>query len=126
MAEIPRPKFKNVLLLRCLYCGEVSLRKEKSWLSFARGCEQCNYLFEREEGYFAGSSWMINYTVTAIIGLVFAVYLIVNYDLGTMKIASLVSAFLVLFGLFFFPYGQALWMYFDHLIHPLGEKDSYK
>jgi hypothetical protein len=126
MQQIHRPKFKNVLMLRCLYCGGVSLRQPKSWLSFAQGCQKCNYLFEREEGYFAGSSWMINYTVIAVIGILFAVFLITNYSLGSMTVASLVSAFLVVFGLFFFPYGQALWMYFDHLIHPLSAKDAYK
>jgi hypothetical protein len=118
-----KPKLLPTLLLRCPHCGKESLRKKGSWFEFKEGCSICNYRYEREAGYFTGASWMINYTVISLAGVGMAWYLVAATPLRGLWIASMISLFVIVFGLWFFPYGKAIWMYFDHLINPLSADD---
>jgi len=117
-----RPSLIHALRLRCLYCGQTPLRKERSWFEFGAGCSSCDYKYEREEGYYTGASWMVGFTVTSLVGMIVAALVFYLYpDADAMVIAAAASFSLLLFGMWFFPYSQALWMYFDHTVHPLDK-----
>ncbi len=117
----------SLLRLRCPYCGSTALRAEKSWFNFAYGCKVCDYSFEREPGYFTGASWMVNYTVSAFFGLSMgAALMVLRPDLDGLIVAAIVSVFLIAFGLWFIPYSMALWLGFDHLIHPLRPEERFR
>jgi hypothetical protein len=99
------------------------LQKPGSWFQFAEGCSRCDYRFEREVGYYVGSTWMVNYTATAVFGIVLAAVLARYSPWNGLGIAAATSAGLVFFGMWFFPFGNAIWMTCDHFFHPLTEKD---
>jgi transposase-like protein len=120
------PKLLYALTLRCPYCGKTPLRRKGSFFDFGEGCPTCNYKYSREGGYFTGSSWMINYTTTSLVGIAVAAYCALSTNMGGLMIATVASISIVVFGLLFFPFGNALWIYFDHLFHPLQERDRLK
>lgn len=115
--------FRAIFLLRCAYCGRTSFRKKNSWFDFADGCERCNYKFEREEGYFLGAPWMINYPLTSVISIGAGIYFYRYTDLHSLGLAGLLSAIAISFGILFYPFARAIWMVGDHLIHPIQERD---
>jgi len=119
-----RPKFIAVLKLRCVLCGEEPLQKKGSWLIFRQGCPRCDYNYEREAGYFSGASWVIGYTflvITVMIPMISLVILLpeINY----LIIVGIGSLFAVFLGLLFSPFSKSLWMYLDHLFHPLKPEE---
>ncbi len=128
---MPTPQGKLRLLplfrLRCPYCGSTPLRADGSWFYFRPGCKICDYVYEREPGYFTGASWMINYAALAGSGCMLgALLLVLLPNLDALWVAALVSVFLIIFGMWFIPYSMALWLGFDHLLHPLTQADRYR
>jgi len=124
----PQGKLKllSLIRLRCPYCGSTPLRAEGSWFYFRSGCKVCDYVYEREPGYFTGASWMVNYAALALSGCGIGAFLLYRLpDLDAMWIAAIVSVFLIVFGLWFVPYSMALWLGFDHIVHPLTPADRY-
>lgn len=127
--EVKKLNFFHLARLNCPYCGKHSLlkgpvlTKPLNWFFFAKGCPECRYLYEREEGYFAGSTWMVNYFVISVFGLAVAAYCGISTDLDGLMTATVTSLSIIVFGLFFFPYGTAIWMYFDHSVHPLKDEE---
>lgn len=121
-----KPKLLPVLRLMCPYCGQTPLRKKGAWFSFGPGCVGCDYAFERELGYYAGASWMVNFPVVAVSGFLLAALLMIfAKDLSAEVIASISCVYILIFGAWFTPYSMALWMYGEHLLHPLNEDDSF-
>lgn len=118
-----KPRLMAALRLRCPYCSVAPLQAKGKWFEFGRGCETCDYRYEREVGYYVGSTWMVNYTVISCFGIVVAAALAFGLQLSGLMIATWTSLSLILFGLFFFPFGNAIWLYADHVFHPLTEKD---
>ncbi len=122
---LPRdPGLCKSLKLRCPYCGASSLRATGSWLRFADGCTACDYKYEREEGYFTGASWMVNYTVTVLVGIFAGVFLVFRFpNVNSSLIAAALAVVVLSFGAWFMPFSKALWMYVDHKLHPLTDAD---
>lgn len=70
---------------------------------------------------------MVNYAVSATFGCGFAAYMLYRFpSLDALVIAGVVSAFLIVFGLWFVPYSMAIWLLFDHHVHPLTPADRYR
>ncbi len=126
MSESPlgRPALWPVLRLRCPYCAVESLRKDGSWFDFKAVCPRCHYKIERENGYFTGASWMINFPVTGTLAFLLVVVLYLGApSLGSMGIAAVTSLFTFAFGIWFFPFSQSLWLWMEHSLHPLRDED---
>ena len=120
-----KPKLVNVLKLRCLICGEEPLQEKKSWLKFRKGCRQCGYLYEREDGYFTGASWVIGYGFISVISLAPAIFFIVKYPhISSNLILFIASIFACLSGFMFFPYSRSIWMYLDQIFHPIEDHEK--
>lgn len=119
-----KPKIKNIFKLKCLYCGETPLLQKGAWFEYAHGCPTCKYLYEREEGYWAGATWMVLFTLNALFGIAVAAVVFLYFpEMDVLVKCGLISASLLLFGLFFYPFGNAIWMYADHMVHPLSGED---
>lgn len=115
------PKLTHALRLKCPHCGNSPLLKQGSWLEFQTGCEPCGYEYEREAGYFSGASWVINYTVAGLTGLsAGALLLWLAPTLSLNMILGIASGLALVVALAFFPVGKALWIWLDHVLHPLG------
>jgi hypothetical protein len=70
---------------------------------------------------------MVNYAVSAVFGCGMGALLLFKFpELDGLWIATIVSVFLIGFGLWFVPYSMALWLGFDHAIHPLTPADRYR
>jgi hypothetical protein len=120
------PRLLPLLRLRCPYCGKTPLRKGGSWFVFASGCPTCDYMFEREVGYYAGASWLVNFPVVSLSGFVLAGLLVAfAKTLSSEMIAVIACCYMLLFGAWFTPYSMAIWMFGEHLLHPLNADDQY-
>jgi uncharacterized protein (DUF983 family) len=113
----------SLLALRCPHCNESKLLKPKSWFEFEPGCTRCNYRYEREEGYFWGAPWMINYPISAAAAIFLGIELKQSFGLSSLKLASAISLVTIALAVAIYPHARALWMIGDHMFHPLSEKD---
>jgi len=120
-----KPKLLYALRLRCVHCGESPLLKKGSLVDFGVGCSLCNYKYEREIGYFSGASWMMNYTFAALISMASGGYMVWKHsDAGDLVVAGIPALFGGVSALVFIPWGRSIWMWFDHLFHPLSSADE--
>ena len=107
------PILARSLRLRCPRCGQGKLFR--GWFKMYKNCEVCGLLIEREPGYFLGSIYF-NYGVTAFIvtAAYFAGYFFT--DISHQVLLWSLTAFCLLFPLWFFRYARSLWMGFDELV----------
>jgi hypothetical protein len=123
---LTKPKFTYALMLRCPHCGITPLLRKGNLIEFRKGCEPCDYRYEREIGYFSGASWMMNYTFAALIAMAAGGYMVWKHsDAGDLIVAGIPALFGGLAALLFIPWGRSLWMWFDHMFHPLSEEDRF-
>ena len=119
-----KPSLQAIWRLQCPYCLDSSLRKPGSWFEFQEGCPRCQYRYEREDGYFTGAPWMITYPIMGISMLVIVTSFAEKLGIGSLKFISLIAGVFVVMSIGLYPYSRAIWMVFDHLIHPLQDKDK--
>ncbi len=125
MRPSTKPSFLKTLRLKCPYCGTTPLTAVGNPLAFRDGCLTCNYKYEREVGYFSGASWMITYTVAALSAMFVGAIMVWKFsDRGDFIVAGVPGLFGLAMSILFIPYGRALWMYGDHLFHPLTPFDD--
>ena len=116
MARVPfRTGRKRALKLLCPQCGEGKLFS--GLIRMNETCSHCGLKFEREPGYFLGSTY-INYGWTS--ASMTAAYIILHIALGYSNEVILppLLIYVVGFPVFFHRYARALWLaadlYFDH------------
>ena len=107
--------FLRSCTLRCPACGKGRLFR--GWFSMHAACDHCGLKFLREPGYFLGSIYF-NYSVTTL--LVLAAYLGLYFGAGARPEVLLwgLTAFCVLFPLWFFRYARSLWLGMDLYFDP--------
>jgi uncharacterized protein (DUF983 family) len=111
LAQVPfNVGYRRALRLRCPLCGNG--RMFSGLIRMNERCSSCDFKFEREPGYFLGSTY-INYGWTSVsltIGYI-VLHVILEYP-NSYVMAPLVAWF-VLFPMFFHRYARALWLAFD-------------
>ncbi|HEX7448213.1 MAG TPA: DUF983 domain-containing protein [Pirellulales bacterium] len=109
------PTFVRSCRLRCPRCGESPLFT--GWFRMNPRCECCGLSFLQEPGFYLGSIYF-NYGLTALIVTVayFALYFATDLPGNTLLIG--LTAFCVLFPLWFFRYARSLWLGFDQYFDP--------
>lgn len=106
---------KRAMKLQCPRCGDGKLFS--GWFRMNEQCGRCSLQYEREPGYFLGSSY-INYGWTAM-SMMFA-YLFLRYAMGYPNeyVLPPLILYIVVFPLVAFRYARAVWLafdiYFDH------------
>ncbi len=88
-------------------------------------CPGCGYVFEREPGYFVGAMY-INYGITAVLvlGGHFILEALVPLSLATHVL--LFGAAAIALPLAFFRHARGLWLAFDFIVDPSGDRPPLK
>ncbi len=81
-------------------------------------CPECNFRYEREEGYFS-SSMAINLIISELLIAGFTVPLAANPDIPLMQLFLWGWPAPILLPLLFYHHSRSMWMSIDHLFHPI-------
>ncbi len=95
------------LLLRCSYCGRPSL--VAGLLAVHDRCRVCGLVFEHDEGFFLGAL-IVNYSVTALVGIVPAIVAVATGAVGVPLAIGYAAVVSVLFPILFYWHAKSLWM----------------
>ena len=109
------------LRLRCPACGKGSIFR--GYFSMNDRCGQCGRRFNRAPGYLLGTIY-INYGVTALLVVVGYFSFYFTDTLRGPPLLALLTAFSVLFPLWFFRYARALWIAFDERWDPWPNEEE--
>jgi uncharacterized protein (DUF983 family) len=109
------------LRLRCPRCGKGALFS--GWFSMNRCCSECGRLFDRAPGYLLGSIYF-NYGVTALLVVIAYFSLYFSETMTGQQLLVTLSAFGVLFPLWFFRYARGLWIAFDERWDPWPNEEE--
>lgn len=107
---------RRALRLRCPICGEGRLFA--GWFRMHEHCAHCGFRFQREPGYFLGSIYF-NYGVTSLVVVAVFFGLFLGFDVSPETLLWPLTAFCLLFPLWFFRYARALWLAMDASFDPL-------
>lgn len=111
----------RALRLRCPKCGVVKLFR--NWISMNDPCPNCGRKFNRAPGYLLGSIYF-NYGVTAFLVVVIYFSLYLTKTFTGRQLLWMLTAFSLLFPLWFFRYGRALWIAFDERWDPWPNEEE--
>jgi uncharacterized protein (DUF983 family) len=101
--------------LRCPRCGEGKLFFKA--FRMYQNCPNCKLRYERDPGYFLGSTY-INYGFTALILTVS--YLVLHFivGIGNRLLFWPLVMFVVLFPMLLFRYARSFWLALDRFVDP--------
>ena len=88
-------------------------------LRMNKSCDKCGYSFQRESGYFLGSTY-VNYGFTA--GITTFSYVALHFGLDVPR-PLLLPGLMVFCGVFpvlFFSFARSLWLNLDCYVDPVG------
>jgi uncharacterized protein (DUF983 family) len=110
----------RAIRLRCPVCGQGKLFR--GWMRMHENCPKCGFHFERGPGYWLGSIY-VNYGLTAVLVTAgyFALFFADVWSPNTVLIV--LTAFCVLFPLFYFRFARSLWIGFDVFFDPPTAKE---
>ena len=124
-AELPELSFRDALSrgirLRCPMCG--AGRLFGGLLRMNSECAECRFRFERESGYFLGSTY-INYGVTAVLPTGMYVVLLFGFGIEKEWILPGLLAFCLNFPLVFFRFARSLWLSLDCFFDRVGAAEA--
>jgi uncharacterized protein (DUF983 family) len=106
--------------LRCPACGEGRLFRK--WIQMHPHCQHCGFRFERGPGYWLGSIY-VNYGLTALVVTAGYFALFFSELMTPNQILILLTAFCVLFPLWFFRYARAIWVAVDLYLDPAQQTE---
>ncbi len=111
----------RALQLRCPACGRAPIFR--GWFTMQDICTNCGRRFNRDAGYLLGSVYF-NYGVTATLVVVMYFSMFFGDVLTDGQRLAILTAFGVLFPIWFFRYGRALWMAFDERWDPWPNEEE--
>jgi hypothetical protein len=102
--------FSRATSLKCPMCVKGQLFS--GMLRMNKTCDQCGFRFERDPGYFLGSTY-INYGLTTL--LTTWTYILLHFVIGIGRgwLIPGLATFCVIFPVVFFRYARSLWLSFD-------------
>jgi len=117
--------------LRCPVCGIsplfMSARRTESlsdWFTMLPGCPRCNYVYEREPGYFLFALWLINFGMVTFFGLGLLLLLDSMFELSTAQLMFFTLVPLWVLGIITVRHVKAFFLALDHLVHPHIEENN--
>jgi uncharacterized protein (DUF983 family) len=113
----------RALRLRCPNCGGGKLFT--GWFRMHPRCSECGLKFERGPGYWLGSIY-VNYGLAAI--LVTAAFFVLFFTeaLPQETVLWVLTAFCVIFPLFFFRFARSIWIALDVYFDPVRTEELQK
>lgn len=103
--------------LRCPRCGEGALFC--GLLTMHQSCGQCGFVYQRDPGYFLGSTY-INYGFTSLTLTVLYIVLHFGYGLSNQLLAAPLVSYCVIVPLVMFRYARAWWLAMDCFMDTTG------
>ena len=113
--------FSTGTRLRCPLCGKGNLFTGPFKMNTI--CPECGFRFERDPGYFLGSTY-INYGLTTLLTTWTYIVLRFGFDVGRQWLIPSLATFCVIFPLVFFRYARSLWLSFDCYFDRTGAMES--
>lgn len=110
---------KRGLRQRCPVCGRGKIFK--GWIKTYERCPVCNFVYEREPGYYTGAI-AINLVVSELLIALIAVPLAASQSVSLTVLIVLGCTLPFLLPLLFYRPTKSLWMSFDHFIHPVSSE----
>lgn len=104
------------LQLRCPVCGQGKIFSRP--FKMYEKCPHCNYVYEREEGYFT-SSMAVNLVISEFIVAGFIIPLAANRSIPLAPLLIYGAPLPVLLPLLFFHHSRGIWMSMDQLLNPV-------
>ena len=111
----------RALWLRCPRCGQGKMFR--GWFTMYDACPTCGRVFNRGPGYFLGSIYF-NYGITAALVVVLYFTMFFKDWLTDPQRLMILSAFGIVFPLWFFRYARALWVAFDERWDPWPNEEE--
>jgi uncharacterized protein (DUF983 family) len=102
-------------------CGRGKLFK--GWFQTRHHCEHCEFVFERDPGFFLGSTY-INYGLTTVISTGTFVVSRFVLDLPARWLIPALATFCVIFPLICFPFARSLWLALDAFLDRTGAAEQ--
>jgi uncharacterized protein (DUF983 family) len=119
--DSPLQAFSRGIALKCPLCCRGSLFS--GWFRMHPHCTVCGLRFERDPGYFLGSTY-INYGLTTLITTWTYIVLRFGANLDKTWLIPSLAGFCVIFPLVFFRYARSLWLSFDCYFDRAGALES--
>jgi len=123
--------FRRAMRLRCPECGMSRIFKPwrqtrtlEDWVRPLHDCPNCEYEYQREEGYFMMAICAVNYGVitAGAIVVAFLLYTFVSPPLWVYIVFIFVPMPLLSF--LFTRHAKALWMAIDHYLEPQAKRQD--
>ena len=109
------------VLKRCPICGAGKLFTR--WFRMKERCPRCEYLFEREEGFFLGA-YVINLAIAQSMVILLAIVPLIvrmandpDASIAPFVAGGIVGA--VLAPVIFYPWSKTIWTAFDLMLRPV-------
>jgi uncharacterized protein (DUF983 family) len=88
------------------------------WFHPLDGCPRCGYAYEREQGYFLVSIWVLNYVVVATSGLAVGFYIQHRWNPPLWSAKWLILAFMPITSFLIARHAKAIFLAVDHYLDP--------
>ena len=111
------------LRLRCPRCGQAPIFS--GWFTMNDECAACGRRFNRDAGYLLGSIYF-NYGVTASLVVIAYFTMFFGNLLTDQQRLFVLSAFAVIFPMWFFRYARSLWISFDEHWDPWPNEEDLR
>lgn len=123
MVDSRRTMFWRAARRRCPVCGAKPIFS--GWFALVPRCPECNFSFEREEGYWVGALIANIAVAEALFAIVLIGGIVATHpDVPWMAISIVGIAVMIGLPILFYPLSKTLWLWLDlAFIHPLDADD---
>jgi uncharacterized protein (DUF983 family) len=111
----------RAMQLKCPACGRAPIFR--GWFAMNDACPACGRRFNREPGYLLGSVYF-NYAVTGMLVVILYFAMFFGNVLTDAQRLVILTAFGILFPMWFFRYARALWIAFDEQWDPWPNEEE--
>lgn len=115
--------FLRSLVRRCPFCSGSHIFQ--NWFTLKDQCASCGSVFAPEDGYMLGS-YVVNLGLTAVIGVLFAMGIILGTGLSVLTMQIAAVALVVGLPLFLYGYSQLFWICIDLVFNSTAKFDPHR
>jgi uncharacterized protein (DUF983 family) len=110
---------KRALLLRCPRCGKGKIFRR--WLTSYERCSVCDFVFEREEGFYTGAiaiNLIVSELIVTAVVIPVAVWAALTPGVPSIPIFVALSPLPIILPFIFFRHTKSLWIGMAYLLDP--------